>query len=176
MTDEVYLKMLLKFGKREKIEEFYEYLYDKYKPLLIFISSKYLNDFEDIKDVVQDTFIYFYNHIENDHSNIKALLSITCKHKAIDLLRKKKKVDIVNYDEIGEIIDINDYSHLTYLETIDNMRNVLSKKEVDIVLRHIINDESFINISKDISLNVNSVKSIYYRAIEKYKKYEESNK
>ena len=95
MTDEKKLNRLLKNGNKEEILDFYEYLYNKHKPLLIFVSSIYLNDFEDIKDIVQDTFVDFFNSLNKNHTNIKAILSISCKNKAIDLLRKKKRIDYI---------------------------------------------------------------------------------
>ena len=48
-----------KNGSKDKIDEMFNYIYDKYKPLLIFIASKYLNNPFDVMDVVQDTFIEF---------------------------------------------------------------------------------------------------------------------
>lgn len=176
MTDEKRLKRLLKNGSSADIEEYYEYLYYKYQPLLIFIASKYLSDFEDIEDVVQETFIDFYKHLDNDHTNIKAILSITCKHKAIDLLRKQKHIVIVSDEELDMMISNDNeshdtiVSHDTYKEIIKDLSTVLTSVELDIILRHLLYSESFKDIAKNNNTKESSIKSIYYRSIEKYKK------
>ena len=92
MTDEKKLYKIVKNGSKDKIDEMFNYIYDKYKPLLIFIASKYLNNPFDVMDVVQDTFIEFFNSVHKEHLNIKYLLTITCKHNALDLIRKNKKI------------------------------------------------------------------------------------
>lgn len=173
MTDEKKLKRLLRSGSKEKIEEFYEYLYNKYKPLLIFVSSKYLNDFEDIKDIVQDTFFSFFNNLNNEsnHTNIKSLLAITAKNKSIDLLRRKKKIDIISYEELDNIESENKYSHYSYNDIIEDMKKVLSLEEIDIIIKHLFYGTSLIDIAKELNTNINSIKSIYYRSIKKYKEY-----
>lgn len=173
MTDEKRLKRLLKWGSKESIEEFYEYLYNKYKPLLIFVASKYLDDFEDIKDVVQETFISFFNNLnkESKHTNIKSLLAITARNKSIDLLRKKKKIDIISYEELDEVESYNYSSHYSYNDIIEDMKKVLSIEEINIIIKHLFYGESLVDISKELNININSVKSIYYRSIKKYKEY-----
>ena len=170
MTDEKKLYTLLKRGKKEQIEDFYEYLYDKYKPLLVFISSKYLKDYEDIKDVVQETFVNFFNKLDinNPHTNIKSFLSVSCKNKAIDLLRKKKRIDYIDIDEL-DLLN-GDISHESYKETISNMKKVLNEYEFQIIIDHLIYDMTFIDIAKKYNKSLSSIKQTYYQSIKKYKK------
>ena len=170
MTDEKKLNRLLKNGNKEEILDFYEYLYNKHKPLLIFVSSIYLNDFEDIKDIVQDTFVDFFNSLNKNHTNIKAILSISCKNKAIDLLRKKKRIDYIDLDEIDLLNDYSDYSHESCKKIIDEMKTILNNDEMNIIIKHLIYGISLVDIAKEQNTNISSIKSTYYRSIKKYKK------
>ena len=172
MTDEKKLNRLLKNGSRGEILQFYEYLYNEFKPLLIFVASKYLTDFEDIKDIVQDTFLDFFNSLNSNtnHTNIKALLTISCKNKAIDLLRRKKKIVYTDIEKIDSINDYDDLSHKSYKEIIEEMKTILSNDEMSIIIKHLVYGISLVDIAKERNTNISSIKSTYYRSIKKYKK------
>ena len=60
MTDEKKLFKAIKSNKREVVDKTFNYIYSKYKPLLVFIAAKYIKESEDIKDIVQETFIDFF--------------------------------------------------------------------------------------------------------------------
>ena len=49
----------IKYNKNERC---FEKIFKEYKGLLTFIASSYLNNLEDIKDIVQDSFISFFNN------------------------------------------------------------------------------------------------------------------
>lgn len=170
MTDEMKLYKIINYGTQDQIDDILNYIYDKYKPLVIFIASKYLSDDDDIKDVVQETFVEFFSEKQKRHNNIKSYLSIACKHNALDLLKKKKRIYLMSDEESNMIIDNQVISHRTYNEIIDDLKSHLTEEEVKIIYFHLVDNLNFIDISKKIKQNVNTVKSIYYRALKKYKK------
>lgn len=169
MTDEKKLYRIINYGTQYQIDEMFRYIYDKYKPLMVFVASRYLSDDEDIKDIVQETFLDFFKVAEKKHSNIKAYLTIACKHNSLDLIKKKKRIYIMNDDEIDFIKD-DVVSHVTYNEIIDELKLCLSKEEFEIVYDHLVEGLTFEDIGKSKSINTNSIKSIYYRTLKKYKK------
>ena len=63
MTDEKKLLRALKSGNIDTIELVFNYIYDKYKPLVIFVASKYVQRIDVIDDIVQETFISIFNNI-----------------------------------------------------------------------------------------------------------------
>lgn len=170
MTDEKKLYKVVNKGTKNQIDEMLNYIYDKYKPLLIFVASKYLNNTDDIKDIVQDTFVEFFNNAHKEHKNIKAFLTIACKHNALDLIRKQKRLYFMSDEETDSIISDNIKSHDTYNEIIKDLNKHLTAEEVRVVLSHLIDGLSFNEISERENQNISTVKSIYYRALKKYKK------
>ncbi len=75
--------------------DFFEQLYEKYSDNVYRIAYSYVNNAEDAKDLVQETFFKIYRHI-GDFESLKpeetiALIVIYTKHNAIDFLRKKKR-------------------------------------------------------------------------------------
>lgn len=169
MTDEKRLYKTINHGTQDQIDEILYYIYNKYQPLIIFIASKYLNNAEDIKDVVQETFIEFFNDLNKEHTNIKSYLTVACKHNALDLLKKQKKIYIMTDEEQNKIMD-EAIPHDTYREIMEDLNNYLTIEEVQIISYHLVDDMTFEEISKKINVNRNSIKSIYYRALKKYQK------
>ena len=145
-------------------------IYETYKPLLVFIASRYLNDTEDIKDVVQETFIEFFQHMHQEHKNIKAYLTIACKHHAIDVLRKKKHIQYMSEEEINALIDDDTTHQNTYSEMIHDLRCYLQEEEVNIIVFHLVDGLTFQEIAVKMYTNANTIKTRYYRALRKYQK------
>lgn len=170
MTEEKKLYKIIKRGSKEEIDEIFNYIYDKYKPLLIFIASKYLSNKFDVMDVVQDTFVEFFNNAYKEHKNIKYLLTITCKHNALDFIRKNKRINLMDSETLESSVEDEIKPNYTYVEITSDLRNTLSAIEYEIMMKHIIEGYQFNEIAKMKNINISSVKSIYYRSIEKYKK------
>ena len=169
MNDEKKLYRIINYGTKYQKEEMFKYIYDKYKPLIIFVATRYLNDDEDIKDVVQDTFIDFFKVANKEHQNIKAYLTIACKHNAIDLLKQKKRLYLMDDVEINSIID-EITPHPSYIEIFNELKHYLSSLEIEIITYHLVDGMTFEEIGKLIHSNTNSIKSTYYRAIKKFQK------
>lgn len=170
MTDEKRLFKIISTNNQRLIDDALNDIYETYKPLLVFVASKYLNDSEDIKDVVQETFIEFFQHINQEHKNIKAYLTIACKHHAIDLLRKKKHIQYVSEDELSTLVDDNLIHHNSFIEMIHDLRLYIPEEEVNIIIFHLIDGFTFQEIAVKMYSNANTIKTRYYRALRKYQK------
>lgn len=163
------LKHVLNSNDENSIHQVFEEIYNKYNKLVYFIIIKYIKNTDDVKDLVQDTFIGFYNNLKNDIRNIKYYLTTSAKNKAINFVRQQNKVifdDEFIFKTEGKAKEIN----IEYQEIIKKMEVILISVEIEIILQHVIYDLTFKEIAIKYNMNLNTVISIYNRAIKKFKK------
>ena len=173
MTDEKRLFIAIHYNLNNEPEETFSYIYEKYKPLLMFIASRYLKSETDIEDIVHNTFIEFFNNLDNIHTTIKSYLSVCCKTNALDYLRSKGKVTFVEPEKLSYLIDETftyNNSNDNYKELIENMKLYLTKEDITIILLHLIDDLKFDDIALKLNRKVKTIKTKYYRALKKYQK------
>ena len=174
MTDEKRIFKAIHSGRLEESEEILQYIYIKYKPLVSFVVAQYVKNKSDIEDIIQETFINFFNKVENVQSSIKSYLTVTAKNIAFNYLKKNNKLTFVDTDEISYIQENtsvnNNLSNETYNELINEMKRVLSKEDVDITLLHLVDDLKFEEIALRLNQNVSTIKTKYYRALKKFRK------
>ena len=65
MSLEAKLVDALNSNNRQKLESIFKKIYDSYFKLVYFCVSSYINIKEDIEDIVSDTFLSFYNHLDS---------------------------------------------------------------------------------------------------------------
>ncbi len=71
---------------------------------LIGYAITFLHDVDRAKDVVQDTFIRLYQQdIEKVRGGLKTWLFTVCRNRALDVLRKEKRVVALNGDELAQV-------------------------------------------------------------------------
>lgn len=174
MTDERRLFMAIHSEREGEPEVTFQYLYAKYKPLVRFVVAQYIKNALDIEDITQDTFINFFNHVENIHSSIKTYLTVSAKNSAFNFLKKSSKVTYVNVDELSCSTDTfatyDQFANDRFVELINDMKRVVSEESVTIILLHLVEDATFEEIAMKLNQNVKTVKTKYYRALKKYKK------
>ena len=173
MTDEKRLFRAIHYNLDNEPEQTFSYLYEKYKPLLMFIASRYIKNEVDIEDIVHNTFVEFFNNINNIHTTIKSYLSVCCKTNALDYIRAKGKVIYVETEKLSYIVDetIKIYDcNDNYIELIENMKLYLTKEDITIILLHLIDDLKFDDIALKLNQKVKTIKTKYYRALKKYQK------
>lgn len=74
-------------------EDFVRQALVDYESALIGYATTFLHDVERSRDVVQDTFIRLYQQdIEKVRQGVKAWLFTVCRNRALDVLRKEKRV------------------------------------------------------------------------------------
>ncbi len=181
MTDEKRLFRAINSNRKEEPEATFNYIYHKYKPLVIFIAAQYIKNEADIEDIVQETFIELFNDLESIKTTIRSYLTVCCKHNALDFLKKNKMIShednevLLSYDDNP----VSDYSELAYSgfnELINNMKNYLSEEDINIILLHLIDELKFDDIALKLNQNPRTIKTKYYRALDKYRKVKGAKK
>lgn len=158
--------------KNEKdILSFFEQIYDTYHKLIYYVISKYVSNDEDIKELVNDVFLQFYNHMGTIVTSIKYYLVVSAKNRALDFLKKQKEIPmdsllIINKKESGSE---------SYLKVKRILKQILEEKEIYIIEEHLFYDRKFKEIAKEKNESLNTIKGIYYRALRKVGNFYEQN-
>lgn len=160
-----------KSRRTEKINKVFEEIFNEYSKLCAFIIYKYIKDEEDVKDLVMDIFIKFFDvALKQDIDNIKGYLISSSKNSSINFL-KRQETNIIYNDNIliDELLDDNNQNN-DYEELIKEMKDILSEEEINIIILHTVYDYTFKEISKKYSKSESTIKTLYYRALKKYRK------
>jgi len=82
-------------------DELVEYAIEQYESPLIGYATGFVHDVDRAKDIVQDTFIKLYKQdVEKVKKSLKAWLYTVCRNRALDVLRKEKRMVSVESEEI----------------------------------------------------------------------------
>jgi len=82
-------------------DELVEYALEQYESPLIGYAAGIVHDVERAKDVVQDTFIRLYKQdVEQVKGGLKSWLYTVCRNRALDILRKEKRMISVEDEEL----------------------------------------------------------------------------
>ncbi len=170
--DDKTLLKAVKSGNKEKISLLFKSVYEKYYKLVFFCVSKYVEDNQIVEDIVNDTFLSFFNSASKVKSSVKYYLLNSAKNNAINYLRKKKpSYDLENLTIASSFSD----EGVVFKQTVEKMQKILSKMEVDIVLLHAVEDFKFREIATFLKMKLPTVITIYNRAIAKLKNYMEKD-
>ncbi len=153
----------------DKIEAIFGEIYREYGKLVAYIISKYVERKEDIEELTNDVFVNFsrvLHRIELD--NIKYYLVVQAKNSAVNFLKKNSKQEPIEYVETVELSAL-DEDKTTFYEIIDEMRQVLSEEDINIILLHAVYEKTFAEIADMYKKSLNTVKSTYRRAIAKFR-------
>lgn len=161
MKDELRLRQSLRNPK--ELKETYEYLFYEYKGLVAFIASCYLSNKDDIDDVIEDTFLELFNNPDKVKSSIKGFLSGHAKGKALKRLKDSQNIEFIEDDSLLGVINSN-YGHSILF---DQIKDNLKDKEFEIIIMHLVDDMTFKSIAKTLNINENTIKTTYFRALEK---------
>ena len=173
MTDEKKLFRAICLNKGK--EEVFRYIYNKYKPLVFFVCSRFLKSEFDINDAVEETFIELFKNPLRVGSNLKGYLSVSAKHNCLDMLRKNAKRQTVELEKGvsvacgGLSVEESVCSHDAFNCIVKLMQEILPNEDVDIILLHVTEGFNFEEIALKKEQNVKTVKSKYYRALKKLK-------
>lgn len=149
----------------------FEQLYLNYYKLIYFVSLNIVKDEEAAKDIMQETFVNFFNHIDDysETGQVKQYLVTISKNLSYNHLKKKTNQEKVGSKEIDEAYSKdNQYSSVELKLTLEN---TLSLEESKIVIYKIMHDYSFQEIADEMSQSLGMVQSKYYKALEKLKKH-----
>ncbi len=164
---DIFILHELNSSNEERVRCAYKSIYNQYNKLIYFICAKYLNDNDDIEDIIIDSFVALFNDRKNV-SNIKYYLVTVAKNKAINLAKKKSNFELYD-DEF--FTNVTYKSNDQYSEIMQQIYQILSKQDADIVIEHVVEGSSLNDIAKRNNLSPNTLKSRYRRSIKKLNKY-----
>lgn len=167
-SNEELLFLAIKSKNKDKINEIFEKIYNDYVKLVAFSVGKYVKDVDDIKDITNEVFIRFFKNIENIKTSIKYYLLSTARNLSIDYLKEKNKYEV--FENIDDLINENLIeSYNGYQELVDDLKNVLSLREVEIIILHVVDGYTFKEIGAKLNLSSKNANKIYERALKKFK-------
>lgn len=169
MNSDYELIKKIKKAKKEERNILLEEIYNEYYKLVCFIISKYIRNRSDIEELANDVFIKFFQNIYSIRSSIKYYLTTTAKNTSINFLKQKNKNVVFDDELVFSIKDDKHSSNENYYEIIDYLKTFLTEKEIAIILNHVIYEMTFKNISELFKISENTVKTTYYRSLEKIK-------
>lgn len=153
-------------AKRGDAEAFYQ-AFSQYEQLIYKVAYTYLLNRQDALDAVQDTAYLSYKNIKSlrEPANFKAWLCKIAANKSIDIIKQRHPTA-----ELDTALNIADpvSAQTSQMEFVDLLRN-LSEHEKNILLLKLYFDYTFDMIASEKGESVNTVKTTYYRAIEKLK-------
>lgn len=163
------LEKAIKNSNNNQIDYVFEEIYNKYYNLVSYIISQYIKNNNDVEELVNDTFVNFYNSLfKVQIDNIKYYLVKSSKNISLDFIKKKKIVYEYNEDYVNNYKEEDEAT--MYDEIMILLEKCLSKEEIKIILLHNIDCYTLKEIANIINKPYNSVISIYNRAIKKVKK------
>lgn len=114
--DKMLLFFLLIEEEGEKLK--FKRIYENYRFRMLYISKQILSDQGLAEDAVQESFLYLALNIHNIESDIfsakaRNYIYLVTKHKAIDVLRKTKKVMNISEEELEYLV--GGYGHVENL-------------------------------------------------------------
>jgi len=140
-------------------------VYDLYKDMLFNVSARILNNDEEAKDIVHDTFIKAFKGISSikDESNLGAWLKRIAVNLSLDILRKNKKIKWTDLpEEIPEKAQEIKASSLKIDQIVAAIEQLKDNYRVVVTL-YLIEEYSHKEIAKELQLNESTVRNQYKR-------------
>ncbi len=165
-------------------EEGLKALSEKYEKLLVYIATGILgNNWEDIEECVNDTYLKVWKHIEDfdfQKASFKTYLSVIVRNTSINRLRKISKIEgMAQKEELSDLaaeyVDQKQNVELSMerkenMEVLNRIIGGLKKKERELVLRRYYYFQSSKEIAFHMGMSVNAVDSKLSRLRKQMKK------
>ncbi len=155
----------------ENLKKDFHEAYELHADALFRFSFFRLSDREKAKDIVQDTFVKYWEYMAADGQvlNVKAFLYRIASNAIIDNYRKKKEISLDILVEDGfDPADV--HSHQTITRSLDSKRalelvNKLKTKEREVILLRYVDGLSVKEISEVLDERENTVSVKIHRAL-----------
>ena len=158
------LRLAVSRGDKERIDEAFLSFYKDTSALIGFVLSRYLKDKETIKDLINETYLQFYSHIQQISSYRNYLIQVAT-HLALDKCKEAVTMPLEEDDFAP-----SDNASSSYIELMASLRRALSEEEIQILVLHAVYGYSFKEIASLKGKKEEAMKSTYHRAIKRYKK------
>lgn len=153
-------------GDEEKIQSAFEVIYQDFSKLVAFSISKYIDDRETIRDLVNEVFVRFFENAHKLNSSVKYYLLTIARNVAIDYLKESKRFEQIDFDVP---FDSKIEYVLGYQDLVNDLRSILSEREVAIIISHSVDGYSFKEIGERFNITEKNASTVYNRAIKKFK-------
>ena len=143
----------------------FERLFRKYYQPLCEYGRGILGDGEQAEDVVQNTFIYFWNnrHVIDIHFSVKSYLYSSVRHGALNVL-KKQFIERKHSSQLAEFVEFlqhSDYSEEEE-EEVNRIRSVMAelpKQCLKVFLMSALDGKKYQQIADELGISVTTVKT-----------------
>lgn len=166
--------MYLALIETEEGKRIFERLYIEYKQTMFYAANRILNDCYAAEDAVQEAFLRVINHLdkvdEKNRPKTRAFLVVIVEHISIDIYRKRKRENIVSYDEI----EIYVHNKKTIAESPHAVVAALASLPIDystVLQLKFSQGYNDTEIAKILNLNEENVRKRIYRAKKKLAQY-----
>lgn len=143
----------------------FERLFRKYYNSLCEYGRGILGDGEQAEDVVQNTFIYFWNnrHVIDIHLSVKSYLYTSVRHGALNVLKRQliERKHSSQLTEFVEFLQNSDYSEEEE-EEINRIRTVMAelpKQCLKVFLMSTVDGKKYQQIADELGISINTVKT-----------------
>ena len=176
-------------GNAAALDKAFEAIYRTYVRSVALVCARFLRDDADVQSVTNDVFVAFFRRMEffdeNEIVSLRAYLTAAARHAALNHLRAQSKregalVDICipegDFDGDADLLSMlpdpdGDVTvSVRYAELITDLRRTVGDEAAEIILLHAVCGESFPVISARLGRKENTVKTMYHRAIQKFRR------
>ncbi len=145
-----------------------------YEAMLLGYAQSFLGEWELARDVVQDTFIKLHRELKTEEpANLKAWLFTVCRNRALDILRKSKRVTVTDTEILecegddrqpapDQLVERQD-SHQRALRLL----NKLPKNQQEVIRLKFQSDLSYKEISAVTQLSVGNVGYLLHHGLKR---------
>lgn len=118
----IYLALIETEDDRRKFEQ----LYITYKQTMFYVANRILKDGHAAEDAVHQAFIRIMDNLDKvtdvDCNKTKAFVVVIVENISIDFYRKRKRENLLSYDELGIYVA----DEKSPIDTIDNVTNAIA--------------------------------------------------
>lgn len=150
----------------------FEEVFRRYYPVLLPFVERHVGDRELAKDLVQDVFFKLYENLPDFSSegSIKSWLYTSSRNAALDYLRHLKVRDnnkLLMAEAMMYAADVDEMISEELAQKINEVINSLPAQCCQIVRMHIIDGKKYTEISAELELSMNTVKTQIFRGYKK---------
>lgn len=170
MNSDIIAVQALRGSNPEHVELAFNYLYNKYCRLVFLCVYTLVKTKHDAEEITNDTFVRLFKNRANlsEQRNVKYYIITVAKHLAIDFLRKKKPEVLLDNDFVFSCADPVKSKEMECV--VDEINKYLKPDETELIINHLVFGEKFQDIAKRSRKPTNSVKTKYFRSINKIRK------
>jgi RNA polymerase sigma factor (sigma-70 family) len=144
----------------------FEKLIKKYRIPGIAFAKRYVSDFHEAEDIVQDSFadLFVYKDRYNSKYSFKTYLFSIIRNKAINVYKKRRNIDPEQYEGYAKSNPENDYLLSEMKDMVNTKLKVLHTDYQQALYLYEYENMSYKDIAVIMNKNLSKVKILIYRA------------